>query len=278
MSTLRAAAETDLTRFYAIFPQPAMARDLFNIVEGHRVDSAIRRAYPGIRRDMAKIQSASAERRPDLATLSDAQAVVEALLQHTLSLTPDLTDVAPATRQLIGEAVAMLDQVAGEDATVGDAATLTADLYQLIDEGLQQASSRMPQPEPDGADGTPPPPEGQEAPPQGADGVEDYEQMELPPFMTPVMEELVRPPSDAPMKREAEGAEPQPDGTGEKREQEQELPEGSAEKAMRTTEVEAGHGDGDDVAEMTASEDDGPSGAAEGDSQDADGGGSDSPE
>jgi nitric oxide reductase activation protein len=278
MSTLRAAAETDLTRFYAIFPQPAMARDLFNIVEGHRVDSAIRRAYPGIRRDMAKIQSASAERRPDLATLSDAQAVVEALLQHTLSLTPDLTDVAPATRQLIGEAVAMLDQVAGEDATVGDAATLTADLYQLIDEGLQQASSRMPQPEPDGADGTPPPSEGQEAPPQGADGVEDYEQMELPPFMTPVMEELVRPPSDAPMKREAEGAEPQPDGTGEKREQEQELPEGSAEKAMRTTEVEAGHGDGDDVAEMTASEDDGPSGAAEGDSQDADGGGSDSPE
>jgi nitric oxide reductase activation protein len=278
MSTLRAAAETDLTRFYAIFPQPAMARDLFNIVEGHRVDSAIRRAYPGIRRDMAKIQSASAERRPDLATLSDAQAVVEALLQHTLSLTPDLTDVAPATRQLIGEAVAMLDQVAGEDATVGDAATLTADLYQLIDEGLQQASSRMPQPEPDGADGTPPPPEGQEAPPQGADGVEDYEQMELPPFMTPVMEELVRPPSDAPMKREAEGAEPQPDGTGEKREQEQEQPEGSAEKAMRTTEVEAGHGDGDDVAEMTASEDDGPSGAAEGDSQDADGGGSDSPE
>ena len=31
-------------------------------MEGHRVDSAIRRAYPGIRRDMAKIQAASAER------------------------------------------------------------------------------------------------------------------------------------------------------------------------------------------------------------------------
>ena len=30
--------------------------------------------------------------------------------------------------------------------------------------------------------------------------------------MTPVMEELVRPPSDAPVKREAEGAEPQPEG------------------------------------------------------------------
>ena len=69
-------------------PSRALARDLFNIVEGHRVDSAIRRAYPGIRRDMALIQSASAERRPELATLSDAQAVVEALLQHTLGLHP----------------------------------------------------------------------------------------------------------------------------------------------------------------------------------------------
>jgi len=277
MSTLRTPPETDLTRFYAIFPQPALARDLFNIVEGHRVDSAIRRTYPGIRRDMARIQAASAERRPDLATLSDAQAVVEALLQHTLSLTPDLTDVAPATQALIAEAVERLAAVAGEDVGVGDSATLVADLYQLIDEGLQQQTNRMPQPDADG-DGAPPPPEGQEAPPQGAPGVEDYEQMELPPFMTPVMEELVRPPSDAPFKREAEGAEPQEDGTGEKHEQEQEIPEGSDQKAMRTTEVEAGHGDQDDVAEMTASEDDGPSGAAEGDSQDADGGGSDSPE
>ena len=38
---------------------------------------------------MALIQAASAERRPELATLSDAQAVVEALLQHTLGLSPD---------------------------------------------------------------------------------------------------------------------------------------------------------------------------------------------
>ena len=280
MSTLRAPSETDLSRFYAIFPQPAMARDLFNIVEGHRVDTAIGRAYPGIRRDMAKIQAASAERRPDLATLSDAQAVVEALLQHTLALTPDLADVPPATQALIAEAVAMMGAVAEEGATVGDAATLTADLYQLIDEGLQQPANRMPQPQPDGADGNPPPsPDGMEAPPQGAAGVEDYEQMELPPFMTPVMEELVRPPSDAPVKREAQGAEPQEDGTGEKQVEEKELPEGSAEKAMRTTEVEAGRGGEDEVAEMTASEDqDGPPGTADGQTQDADGGGSDSPE
>ena len=44
---------------------------------------------------MALIQSASAERRPELATLSDAQAVVEALLQHSLGLASDLSERPP---------------------------------------------------------------------------------------------------------------------------------------------------------------------------------------
>ena len=96
--------------------------------------------------------------------------------------------------------------------------------------------------------------------------------------MTPVMEELVRPPSDAPVKREAEGAEPQPDGTGEKKETEAEDAE-SADKAMQTTETQAGQGDQDDVAQQTSSGDeDAPPGTADGRSDDAEGGGSDSPE
>ena len=105
MSTLARRPTTDLSRFYAIFPQPAMARDLFNIVEGHRVDSAIRRAYPGSAATWRRSRPPAPSAGPDLATLSDAQAVVESLLQHTLGLTPDLADVPPATQALIAEAV-----------------------------------------------------------------------------------------------------------------------------------------------------------------------------
>ena len=281
MSTLR-PAETDLTRFYGIFPQPALARDLFTIVEGHRVDSAIRRAYPGIRRDMALIQNASAERRPDLATLSDAQAVVEALLQHTLGLTADASELAPATQALIVRAVGMLDAVADEGARVADAATLTGDLYLLIDEGLADPGQRTGAEQPPSAEGAPPPEAdgAEQPPPAGGSGVDDYEQLELPPFMTPVMEELVRPPSDAPVKREAEGAEPQPEGTGEKKETEGEgeAPE-DADKTMRTSESQAGQGEKDEVAQQSSQgEEDAPPGTAEGRSDDAEGGGSDSPD
>jgi nitric oxide reductase activation protein len=279
VTTLR-PPESDLTRFYGLFPQPALARDLFNIVEGHRVDAAIRRAYPGIRRDMALIQAASAERRPDLAALPDAQAVVEALLQHTLGLSPDQDGVAPATRALIARAIPLLDSVAAEGARVGDAATVTGELYRLIDEGLADPGRALR----DQA-GAPPPPEGAppegdaNAPPPAGGGADDYEQMELPPFMTPVMEQLVRPPSDAPFKREAEGAEPQPDGQGDKKPPEQAEAEG-ADKAMSTTEAQAGQGAPDEVAQETSSsqgDEEAPPGAADGRSDDAEGGGSDSP-
>ena len=276
MSTLRPTA-SELTLFYEIFPQPALVRDLFNIVEGHRVDAAIRRAYPGIRRDMALIQGASAERRPDLATLSDAQAVVEGLLQHTLGMTSDLSGLASATQSLVLESVAMMAAVEVVGTQVGDAAILAAELYALIDERLSSAGDQS-LPRDDTAEDTgSPPPEAGDAEPPPSSGVEDYEQMELPPFMTPVMEQLVRPPSDAPVKREAEQAEGQPEGQGEQK------PPGEdaeADKAMNTTEAQAGQGSPEEVAQQSSSEGDeeAPPGGADGRSDDAEGSGSDSPD
>ena len=240
------------------------------------MDAAIRRAYPGIRRDMALIQSASAGRRPDLATLSDAQAVVEALLQHSLGLEPDRSELAPITQTVIVQAIALLVTVEHEAASVGDAATLTSRLYELIDEGLADPGARAAPDQSEGPqDHGPPPTEPESAePPAGGSGVEDYEQMELPPFMTPVMEQLVRPPSDALVTREADQAEGQEGGEGDKK-----PPAEDADKAMSTSEAEAGPGSPDDVAQQTSSagEEDVPPGAAEGRSDDAEGGGSDSP-
>jgi nitric oxide reductase NorD protein len=270
--------ETDLTRFYELFPQPGLARDLFNIVEGHRVDAAIQRAYPGIRRDMAVIQAASAERRPDLASLSDSQAVVEALLQSTLGLTPARDGVAAATQALMDRAIAMLAEVQEPGARVADAAALTGRLYRLIDDGLADPGRAL------RPDQTPPPPgaapEGadpDDAPPPGTGGgADDYEQLELPPFMTPVMEQLVRPPSDAPAKREAQ-MEPRPNGD----QPEDAAPEGQdPDAAMSTSDTQVGQGSPDEVAQTVDASDapEAPPGGADGRSDDAEGGGADSPE
>ncbi|MBY0397059.1 MAG: VWA domain-containing protein [Thermoleophilia bacterium] len=279
MSTLR-STETDLTRFYALFPQPALARDLFNILEGHRIDSAIRRAYPGIRRDMEMIQAASADRRPELVTLSDPQAVVEALLQRTLGLEPALDELAPATQQVIARAVALLPRVEDPGARVGDAAALTEEIYRLIDEGLADPGRNLRPEAPEAAAAPqgqgPDEPQGEESPSAGG-GADDYEALELPPFMTPVLEQLVRPPTGAPARRPVE----QPEGAGDGQDQEQagEGADQEAQKAMSTTEVQAGQGSPDETAQRADSSQDEapPGGAADGRSDDAEGGGSDSP-
>ena len=279
MSTLR-STETDLARFYALFPQPALARDLFNILEGHRIDSAIRRAYPGIRRDMEMIQAASADRRPELVTLSDPQAVVEALLQRALGLEPALDELAPATQQVIARAVALLPRLEDPAARVGDAAALTEEIYRLIDEGLADPGRNL---RPEAPEAAPPPqgqgpdePQGEESPSAGG-GADDYEALELPPFMTPVLEQLVRQPTDAPAQRPVE----QPEGArdGQDTEQPGEGADQEPQKAMSTTEVQAGQGSPDETAQRadSAQEEAPPRGAADGRSDDAEGGGSDSP-
>ena len=259
MST-REAPETDLGRFYALFPQPALARDLFNVVEGHRVDARLCAAYPGIRRDMAVISSATIERRPGLGpALTDAQAVVEGMIQHGLGAAPPLDDLPPAVQAMVREAVAMMDEVTGPDATVADSARLTMRIYELIDErGRGRDQPFAPQDGEDarsGADGERE--AGTEPRPQPGDGADDYSGAEMPPFMTPVLEELMRQAAkEREAQREQAGEEPPPGGELE------------ADKAMQTTEAQLGERDGDDAAQRgRSSQDDAP--AAPGEAPDA---------
>ena len=192
MSTLH-ADPSDLTRFYGLFPQPDLARDLFNVVEGYRVDLRIRQAYPGIRRDMELIRAASGERRPDPASLGDAQVVVEVLLQRGLGLDPDLADVPDSVQTLALRAAELLETEIRPESGVGDSARLTSLLYRLIDDGaVDPGQATMPEQ----TTGAPPPqmaqPEGDPDEPPGGLDTDDYEPLELPPFMTPVLEEMVR--------------------------------------------------------------------------------------
>jgi nitric oxide reductase NorD protein len=279
VTTLR-PAETDLTRFYSLFPQPALARDLFNIIEGHRIDSAIRRVYPGIQRDMDAIQAASAGQRPDIAGLSDSQAVAEAMLQNSLGIPLEDADVAPATLSLISDALGLMAQIEDDAAQVADAARLTGDIYILIEEHLADPTRRAGQAPPsqdtpgDAGDEPAPPPD---HPEQAGAGDEEYQPLELPPFMTPVMEEMVSPETDAPAKRAIEQADQatQEDSTQESAPG----PEAGDQQLMNTSEAQAGAGDPDDVTQTTSSDSDDqmPPGTADGRTDDAEGSGSDSP-
>ena len=238
------AIENDLGRFYALFPQPQLARDLFNIVEGHRIDARLRAAYPGIKRDMNVIAAATLERRGGLESgLGEAQAVVEGLLAHTLTGEVDLSPLPPAVANLVSRAIALMETVVDPDAAVAASASVTAALYELIDDGTRAApqnpfaqGAATPDASEDGQ-----PEEGQDsAPPEPAPGggTEEYSSLDLPPFMTPVLEELVK-------QRQKEQAE-----SGEQTEGADQQPEG--DQAMQTQQAQAeGDRAGDEIAQRT---------------------------
>jgi hypothetical protein len=245
VSTQTPETPSDLGRFYGLFPQPDLARDLFNIVEGHRVDARLRLEYPGIRRDMHAIATTTIERRDALGPgASEAQAVVEALLMHTLGAQVDVSPLPSAVAQMVTEAIALMDQMSEPDTRVADSARTTAALYELIDDGARRApqnpfsdttgASVTPESDTDApdsdADGQP------EATPGG--GADDYSSAEMPPFMTPVLEELVKQRA----KEQAEGAD-----AGDAPDQ---APE--ADQAMQTQQAQSGgERDEGDVAQRT---------------------------
>ena len=247
MSTHAPDAPSDLGRFYALFPQADLARDLFNILEGHRIDARLRAAYPGIRRDMQAISAATLERRGELAGggLSEAQLVVEAMLTHSLDGTTDTTAQSAPVAQMVQAALALMDSLLDPAASVGTSAAVTAAVYELIDDGARRAHEN-----PFAFDSPPPPsdpsvaeddgaePERPE-PASGAGGAEDYSSLDLPPFMTPVLEELVKQRA----KEHAEGADTA-DGDG------QDDPQ--ADQAMRSQQAQPdGDRAGDEVAQRS---------------------------
>ncbi len=233
--------ESDLGRFYALFPRADLARDLFNIVEGHRIDARLRAAYPGIRREMSAIAAATLERRGGLEPgLSEAQAVVEGLLAHTLAGAVDLSPLPQPIAQMVTRAIELMETVTDLDAGVSASARVTAALYELIDDG-SRATPQNPFTQdaaPEGADGGQPDEgeDGERPQPGQGGGTEDYNSLDMPPFMTPVLEELVQ-------QRAKEQAE-----SGEQADGADEAPE--ADQAMQTQQAQAeGDRSSDDVAQ-----------------------------
>ncbi|MFM8828687.1 MAG: VWA domain-containing protein [Actinomycetota bacterium] len=255
--------QSDLTRFYALFPSPALARDIFNIVEGQRIEALIRRRYPGIRRDMDLIQQQTLLRREEMGTspadLPEVGQVIDALMVATMDGEPPFDDMSAHVREASEAAIAMLPEVEDEGAGVGDTARVTARIYAMIDEVMQAGRRGITDPFSDDALNR------QAQKPEDGEGeqetgdvdfnpLDEYEPMEMPPYVPPVMEELVQPESQAASQIEAEGTEGDKDKEGNKGDEVEAESMEAADNVMQTEQVSEGQMDEDAAAQKGQSE------------------------
>jgi len=255
--------ESDLTKFYNLFPSPALARDIFNIVEGQRIEALIRSRYPGIRRDMDLIQEQTLARREEMGTspadLPEVGQVIDALMVATMDGEPPFEGMSAHVREASEGAIGLMAEVESPDATVGDTARVTARIYALIDDAMQAGRRGITDPFSDEAK------QQQPTKPEDGEGEQDtgdvdfnpldeYEPMEMPPFVPPVMEELVQPESTAQNQIEAQDVEGDADKEGNKGDDAEAESMEAADKVMQAQQVSEGQMDEDAAAQKAESD------------------------
>jgi hypothetical protein len=124
-------AQTALGRFFAVFPQPDLARQLFTMLEAARIDAQVLRHYKGIRRDLMRVMAHCLQQRPIWWELPLPHALLEGLLQFTLGglLAPS----APGDlRLLLQRLIQRAQKVQDATASVYTTAAAVLDCYLFL--------------------------------------------------------------------------------------------------------------------------------------------------
>jgi nitric oxide reductase NorD protein len=124
--------DSDYRAVLQIFPEPRLAKKIFGTMENARIDSALRRTYRGLRKDLDLMQTFLREKRPYIFDLPMSQVPFELLFQITLC--GGATDDA---RQFYGQIVSEIETVienylALKTSTVADSLMATSRVYTLF--------------------------------------------------------------------------------------------------------------------------------------------------
>lgn len=123
---------SDYRAVLQVFPEPRLAKKIFGTMENARIDSALRRSYRGLRKDLDLMQTFLRERRPFIFDIPMNQVPFELLFQITLC--GGATDDA---RQFYGQIVSEIETtienyLAIKNATVADSLMATSRVYTLF--------------------------------------------------------------------------------------------------------------------------------------------------
>ena len=135
---------TDYREVLKLFPLPQLARRIFGTLENGRIDSRLRHAYRGLRRDLDLIREHLSRRRPQIIELPALLVPFELLFQVTL-----LGGARDDARQYYSQVVSDLETIVSEylgnaRATVADTLIATGRVYELFqsvvpaDDSIQQ--------------------------------------------------------------------------------------------------------------------------------------------
>ena len=128
---------SDIENFYALFPEPALAKDLITILEDYRINSRLKAEYPVLGVQISEMNVHMNSKRPSLDELAnDKQRAVELIAQRLIAGTTK-EKVPEKMLHTLEQAVSISRTLASPRADVHETARVAAELYFLIDETFQ---------------------------------------------------------------------------------------------------------------------------------------------
>jgi hypothetical protein len=129
---------SDLERFFDLGARPALLRRVFVTLEDLRVDTLLRRRYPGARADLDRVLAHALAGRPDMAGSRPLARLLEGLVCHSLgAATPAL--LARDDNGLLQQLLAVAAQVAHDRASVYDSARAALEVCALLERLIRPA-------------------------------------------------------------------------------------------------------------------------------------------
>lgn len=124
--------KSSLEDYFSWFPEPELARSLFTIIEGERIDSHVRYWYPGLSSGLEHMKNDEFKRRPILSGCELKQGkALEALVQYSL-LRKIKGELSPDVEQLYRKLVTLAEPVWDCFATATDTARASSEAYVLL--------------------------------------------------------------------------------------------------------------------------------------------------
>ena len=133
----------DLENFYALFPEPALAKDLITILEDYRINSRLKAEYPVLGVQISEMNVHTVSKRPSLNELAnDKQRAVELIAQRLIARTTK-EQVPGNLLQTLEQALSICQPLSSSHADIHETARVAAELYFLIDDNFQGPYQQM---------------------------------------------------------------------------------------------------------------------------------------
>ncbi len=129
---------SELERFYELFPEPVLARDLTTILEDYRINARLQAEYPVLGEHIVEMNTHMVSKRPSLEHFdTDKQRAVEFIAQKLMAGTTK--EQAPETiEQILNHVLSLSQPLAYPQADVHETARIAAEVYFAIDETFHE--------------------------------------------------------------------------------------------------------------------------------------------